>query len=100
MSPSFLRYILPFRVRSFWYTNAPYGDTTKVLKQTSVAVPAGNFTNVFCIAKTVGYVTNSWTKDTLYFKNRVGLVKFKQNEYNLGPVTGDGTWELVRYTLK
>jgi hypothetical protein len=95
-----LHYILPLRAGKFWYTNAPYGDTTKVLDQESIAVPAGTFLNVFRLSKHRGYVTNSWTNDTIYFKEQVGLVKLNQNEFNLGPVTGNGIWELINYNFE
>ncbi len=94
-----LRYILPLKVGKFWLTNAAYGDTTKVLDQENVSVPAGTFSNVFRLSKVRGYVTNSWTNDTIYFKEHVGLVKFSQNEFILGPLIGNGVWELINYNF-
>ncbi len=94
-----LRYILPLNVGKSWFTNAAYGDTTKVLDQKSVFVPAGTFSNVFRLSKNRGYVTNSWTNDTIYFKEHVGLVKLNQNEFILGPVIGNGVWELINYSF-
>ena len=100
MPPERLHYILPFIVGQYWYTDADYGDTTKVLKQISVTVPAGSYNDVFCISRVQGYVENSWKFDTLYFKEHVGLVKFNQHENSLGPSIGDGTWELIKYNFK
>jgi uncharacterized membrane protein (UPF0127 family) len=91
-----LRYVLPLKVGNSWHTEAPYGDTTKVLVQKIITVPAGTFTT-FEISKTLGYVTNSWTQDTLWFKNKVGLIKKSQWEYSLGPSYGDGIWKLKSY---
>jgi len=94
-----LRYVLPLSVGKSWYTTAPYGDTTKVLDQENVSVPMGTFTNVFRLSKFRGPVTNSWTTDTIYFKEHIGLVKFRQAEYSLGPVIGNGIWELIGYNF-
>ncbi len=95
-----LHYILPLNVGKSWFTNAAYGDTTKVLDQESISVPEGSFTNVFRLSKVRGYVTNSLTNDTIYFKEHVGLVKLNQNEFSLGPVIGNGIWELISYNFK
>ena len=94
-----LRYILPLKVSNYWYSDAPYSDTTKVLDQENVVVPAGSYGDVFRISKNIGYVTNSWTRDTIYFKPYIGLVKFNQFEIDLGPVIGNGTWELTGYNF-
>lgn len=94
-----LHYILPLSVGKSWFTNVPYGDTTKVLNQESVSVPVGSFTNVFRISKVRGYVTNSWTNDTIYFKEQIGLIKLNQNEFSLGPMIGNGIWELINYNF-
>jgi hypothetical protein len=94
-----LHYILPLSVGKSWFTDAAYGDTTKVLDQESISVPKGTFTNVFRLSKVRGHVTNSWTNDTIYFKEQVGLVRLNQNEFNLGPVIGNGIWELISYNF-
>jgi len=95
-----LHYILPLNIGKSWSTNAPYGDTTKVLNQESVSVPMGIFTDVFRLSKVRGYATNSWTNDTIYFKEQIGLIKLNQNEFNLGPVIGNGVWELISYNFR
>ena len=92
-----LQYILPLRVGESWYTNAAYGDTTKVIEKVKVSLPAGKFKNVFCLTKVRGPVTNSFTYDTIYFKEQLGLVKLHQNQFSLGPLTGNGIWELISY---
>jgi hypothetical protein len=43
---------------------------------------------------------NTWAKDTIYFKEQIGLVKFSQNEFDLGPVMGNGVWELESYHIQ
>jgi hypothetical protein len=94
-----MRYVLPLQTGNTWSTDAAYGDTTKVLNVLNLTVQSGSFSEVYQISHTKGYVTNSWTKDTLYFKERVGLIKFVQEEYNLGPIIGNGTWELTYYNF-
>jgi len=94
-----LALVMPLQVGNNWSTDVPYGDTTKVLSKTSISVPAGTFSPVYKISKTVGYVTNSWTKDTLWYKNKIGLLKKSQAEFSLGPLPGNGTWELKSYTI-
>lgn len=75
-------------------------DTTEVLNQGSISVPAGTFTNVFQVSHRRGVVTNSWINDTIYFKEQIGLVKLSQMEYDLGPLMGNGIWELVSYHVQ
>jgi hypothetical protein len=94
-----LHYIFPLSVGNSWYTIAAYGDTTKVIDKESISVPAGTFNNVFRLSKVQGYVNNSWTNDTIFFQENVGIVKLIQHEANLGPVPGDGVWELISYSL-
>ncbi|HEY4785662.1 MAG TPA: hypothetical protein VIH57_06420 [Bacteroidales bacterium] len=100
MPEEYLHFIMPLSVGDSWHTNAPYGDTTKVLKKVNLTEPVGFITNVYCISKFRGPVTNSWTFDTIYFKENVGIVKFNQHEFSLGPSIGNGTWELIQYNLK
>jgi len=92
--------MLPFIVGNSWHTNAIYGDTTRVLKQLTVNVPSGTFNDVFQLSKTKGHIVNTWTNDTIYFKEQIGLVKFSQHEFDLGPVTGNGVWELESYHIQ
>ena len=94
-----LRLVFPLNVGNSWHTDAPYGDTTRVWNQSTISVPAGTFQNVYGISKTVGYVTNSWTKDTLWYKNKIGIVRKSQSEFSLGPLPGNGTWELRSYIV-
>jgi hypothetical protein len=90
-------YILPLSVGNTWFTDI---DTTKVLNQESISVPAGTFTNVFQLAHLRHYVTNSWKNDTIYFKEQIGLVKLSQLENDLGPILGNGIWELISYHVQ
>lgn len=94
-----LRLLFPLNVGNSWHTDAPYGDTTRVMDESTITVPAGTFRNVYRISKTMGYVTNSWTKDTLWYKNKVGIIRKSQAEFSLGSLPGNGTWELQSYVI-
>lgn len=94
-----LRLLFPLEVGNSWHTSAAYGDTTTVLSHAAITVPAGTFKDVYKISKTVGYVTNSWTKDTLWFQNKVGLIMKSQAEFSLGPMPGNGKWKLQSYSV-
>ena len=93
------RYVFPLQVGNTWFTDKFYGDTTKVLQKSTLTVPAGTFENTFQLSKTIGYVTNSFTKDTIWLTPNIGMTKYYQNQYNLGPIPGNGTWELSSYRL-
>jgi hypothetical protein len=92
------RYKFPLQVSDQWIYNL--NDSTTVLHELSLDVPAGNFPNTFQLSKTVGYVTNSFTRDTIFITPGVGVTKFIQNEFSLGPFRGNGLWELASYRLK
>ncbi len=94
------RYLFPLQVGNKWFSNKFFGDTTKVLNLGSVAVPAGTFDNTFQLSKTIGYVTNSYTRDSIWLTPNIGMTKFYQDEYSLGPIPGNGVWELASYNLK
>ena len=94
------RYVFPLEVGNNWFTSIPWGDTTKVLNENSLTVPAGTFKNTFQLSKTIGYVTNSFTKDSIWLTPNIGMAKYYQDEYSLGPIPGNGTWELASYNLK
>ncbi len=94
------RYIFPLQVNNKWFTDKFFGDTTKVLNESSLTVPAGTFDSTFELSKTVGYVVNSFTKDTIWLTPNIGMTKFYQNEYSLGQLPGNGIWELLSYQLK
>jgi hypothetical protein len=93
-------YNFPLQVSEEWTYAENYRDTTKVLDELSLLVPAGNFPNTFQLSRTVGYVTNSFTKDTIFITPAVGITKYYQNEFSLGPFPGNGLWELASYQLK
>jgi hypothetical protein len=93
------RFNFPLQVSDVWI-NAFYHDTTKVLAELSVQVPAGNFPNTFQVARTVAYVTNSFTQDTTFITPAVGITKYLQREFSLGFFPGNGLWELASYQLK
>jgi hypothetical protein len=92
------RYNFPLQVSDEWISNL--NDTTSVLDKLSLQVPAGNFPNTFQLSKTVGYVTNSFTKDTIFITPNVGVTKYFQDEFSLGPFPGNGLWVLASYELK
>src|SRR5665647_883261 len=94
------RYIFPLQVGNTWYTDKFFGDTTRVLNESSLTVPAGTFDNTFQLSKTIGYVVNSFTKDSIWLTPNIGMTKYYQNAYSLGPIPGNGIWELSNYNLK
>lgn len=94
------RYIFPLQVGNKWFTNVFFGDTTKVLNENSLTVPAGTFINTFLLSRTIGYVVNTYTKDTVWLTPNIGMTKYIQNHYSLGPLPGNGIWELESYNLK
>ncbi len=94
------RYIFPLQVGNTWFTDKFFGDTTRVLNKKSLTVPAGTFSNTFQLSKTVGYVTNSFTKDSIWITTNIGMTKYYQDAYSLGPIPGNGIWELESYDLK
>ena len=76
------------------------GDTTKVLANSTLTVPAGTFENTFELSKKRNYVVNAWTNNQIWFTPTVGMTKLNQGEFNLGPVIGNGIWQLANYSLK
>ena len=90
----------PLQTGRYWFTDKAFGDTTRVIDQTHLKVPAGTFDNVYKISKTIGYVTNSVTLDTLWFRNNIGIIQKRQFELDLGPVTGNGLWHLENYKVQ
>ena len=95
-----MRYIFPLHVGNIWYTGFPSGDTTKVLANSTLTVPAGTFENTFELSKKRNYVVNAWTNNQIWFTPTVGMTKLNQGEFNLGPVIGNGIWQLANYSLK
>jgi hypothetical protein len=82
------------------YWNKIFCDTTKVLNESSLTVPAGTFENTFQLSKRIGYVVNSYTKDSIWLTPTIGMSKFYQDQFSLGPIPGNGIWELSSYNLK
>jgi len=95
-----MRYKLPVTVGDMWTLSPPdsYKDTTWVLGKYPVTVPAGTF-ETYELKKERGYIVNSWTNNKIWFSPKVGVIKFEQSEYSLGPVLGNGLWELIDYTV-
>ena len=94
------RYILPFVVNNKWFSALVFGDTTRVLSELNLSTPAGIFKNTFQLSKTIGYAVNSYTIDTIFLSPNIGMTKFIQEEYSLGPFPGNGIWKLAGYSLK
>jgi hypothetical protein len=94
-----MRYKLPVTAGDMWTIPQNYKDSTWVLGNYTVTVPGGTFKNTCELKKERGYIVNSWTNNKIWFSPQVGVVKFEQSEYSLGPVLGNGLWELLNYTL-
>ncbi len=94
-----VRYKLPVTVGDMWTIPQNYKDSTWVLNNNPVTVPAGTFENTYELKQERGYIVNSWTNNKIWFLPGVGLIKFDQWEYSLGPVLGNGLWELINYTV-
>ncbi len=99
--PERARYNFPLQVSDEWI-GQNYYDTTKVLDElnTSRYPPAGTFPNTFQLSRTAGPATNSYVRDTIFITPAVGITKYIQKEFNLGPLPGNGLWELASYQLK
>lgn len=94
------RYKLPLTVGNIWTIPQNYKDTTWVLGNNAVTVPAGTFANSYKLRHERKYIVNSWTNNDVWLSPQVGVVKFFQEEYNLGGVGGNGLWELISYTVQ
>jgi hypothetical protein len=94
------RYKLPLTVGNQWTIPTNYKDTTWVLGNTSITVPGGIFANTYQLRQERKPFINSWTNNDIWLSPQVGLVKFYQEEYNLGGVFGNGLWELISYTVQ
>lgn len=94
-----MKYVLPLKTGNFWLTPS-IRDTTKVLANAVLKVPAGSFKNTFELSNKRAYVTNSWTNNTIWFTPNIGITKLKQSQFDLGPLPTNGNWELIDYSLK
>ncbi|MCX6271176.1 MAG: hypothetical protein NTU44_08155 [Bacteroidetes bacterium] len=95
-----MRYKVPFTVASVWTSSVYFGDTTRVSNQENVQVLAGLFHDSYKLLRIKPPITNSWITDTIWFKQKVGIVKLNQQEFDLGPAIGNGVWELVSYNVQ
>lgn len=93
------RYMFPLQVGKIWFSDKFYGDTTRVLSENTVTVPAGTFGNTFKLSKTAGG-SNSYTDDTIWLAPKIGMTQYYQHEHTLGPIPGNGIWKLASYKLK
>jgi len=94
------RYKLPVTVGSVWTIPQNLRDTTWVLGNYAVTVPAGTFANTYELRHERKPIVNTWTNNKIWFSPQVGVVKFNQFEYDLGPVLGNDLWELISYTVQ
>jgi hypothetical protein len=94
------RYKLPLTVGNLWTIPTNYKDTTWVLGNYAVTVPSGTFANTYELRQERKPIVNSWTNNGMWLSPQVGLVKFYQEEYNLGGVRGNGLWELINYSVQ
>jgi len=97
-----MHYSFPLQVGTFYAYPVPLylRDSSKVLGNSPLTVPAGTFNNTFKISKIRPYVVNTWTHDTIWFSPTVGMTKWVVAEYDLGPAGFNGIWELIEYSLK
>ena len=89
------RYLFPLQIGNVWRSQL---DSIRVFANSTLTVPAGTFENTFALSKR-GQGPNVVTRDTIWFTPQVGMIKLKQLELELGPVPGNGIWELVDYSL-
>ena len=94
------RYKLPITVGDIWTIPQNYKDTTWVLGNHPLTVPAGTFPNTYQLRQERKPIVNSWTNNDIWVSPQVGMVKFYQEEYNLGGVRGNGLWELISYSVQ
>jgi hypothetical protein len=97
-----MHFSFPLQVGTFYAYPVPgyYHDTSKVLNNSPLTVPAGTFNNTFKISKNRFGVPNTWTRDTIWFSPTVGITKWILNEWDSGPAALDGIWQLTEYSLK
>lgn len=88
-------YIFPLQIGNVWVSQL---DSIRVFANSTLTVPAGIFKNTFELSKR-GQGPNILTRDTIWFTPHVGMTKLKQIELDLGPVLGNGIWELANYRL-
>ena len=93
------RYKLPFTVGSVWTIPQNYRDTTWVLGNYAVTVPAGTFLNTYELKHEQKPFLNTWTNNQIWFSPQVGVVKYNQFQYNFVPLPGNDLWELISYTV-
>lgn len=91
-------FLLPFEISKRWDGKLLYIDTSRVIRQEDVTVPAQTFTNCFDLFR--HYLgPNLEYNDSYWFKPNIGMVKIYLHEYNLGPVTIE-LWRLKRSVLR
>ncbi len=99
MPTSKLRYIFPLQINGQWFSQKEGGDSIKVISQNSILIGKKNY-DAYLLTKIRQPAQNYSTQDTLWFVPKIGMVKLVQREYNLGPIPGNGVWELINYSLK
>ncbi|HWK04536.1 MAG TPA: hypothetical protein VNS58_12940 [Puia sp.] len=97
------KYSFPLEMGKSWITGDQYGDTIKAISKSSVTVPAGTFLNTSLLINLPGkskFIGNFHRKDSIWYTPYIGVIKRRQNEFDLRPMPGNGIWELSGYSLK
>lgn len=97
----FAQYRLPFMAGDVTSLNTCGGDTTRVYVGGEVKTSFGiTYDNTYMLCHAQNYCLNSSARDTSWYQNGIGLVKKIQNDYSMGPLRGNGIWELQSYRIK
>ena len=98
----FMRYDFPLDPGRKWAINSPpYTDSVRVLKDTTINVPAGSFDNTAKL-DFIGshYIGNYYNRSLYWFTPNVGITRMNYAVFNLGFDKYYGIYELLEYRLK
>jgi hypothetical protein len=98
----FMRYDFPLDPGRKWAIYpSPYTDSVRVLKDTTINVPAGSFDNTAKLDFISTHSIVNYNNASLYwFTPYVGITRMKYAVYNLGFDEYSGIYELQEYRLK
>jgi hypothetical protein len=97
-----MRYVFPLDPGRKWAINQPpYTDSVRVLKDTTINVPAGSFDNTAKLGF-IGshYIGNYYNRSLYWFTPNVGITRMDYAVFNLGYDKYYGIYELLEYRLK
>jgi hypothetical protein len=102
-SNPFMRYVLPMEPGMKWCIGTtPFSDSIKVVKDTTLYVPAGVFIHSVQLDLIAShYLINYWNGSQYWFTPHLGITRMKIARYTLG--LGDqnnGIYELEEYKLR